>query len=120
MILTLTNKDLELISEVMHSYKDHNRGNTEEVLRVMDFEKELTAKTCGAYEADTTYNVNIKRVKAIDIDWNWLGRIYMRTNRSCKCDRKRCKWSTSLYRSVISAFYFLCNGIYDPDSAFDK
>ena len=73
MKLTLTNKDLELISEVVHTYKDINRGNTEEILRVMDFEKELTAKTCGAYKADTTYNVNIKRVKAVNIDWETDG-----------------------------------------------
>lgn len=73
MKLTLTNKDLELISEVMHTYKDINRGNTEEILRVMDFEKELAKKTCDAYKADTTYNVNIKRVKAVDIDWETDG-----------------------------------------------
>lgn len=53
----LTAKQLETISDALHSFKDYNRGDRERILAVMQVEKTLAAQTCGAYKADTTYDV---------------------------------------------------------------
>lgn len=50
-------ENLELLSDILHSYKDIHRCNDEEVIRVMKLEKEISKATNGLYNPDTTYDV---------------------------------------------------------------
>lgn len=55
--LILSDKQLELLSNICHNFKDDNRGCKEEILPVMELEKSLVQQTGGAYAPDTTYDV---------------------------------------------------------------
>lgn len=48
---------LELLSSILHEYKDINRGDRKTVLGAMALEKHLVQQTNGAYQADTTYDI---------------------------------------------------------------
>ena len=54
--ITLTDKDLVIISTICHEFKDVYRGEKEMLLPIMDFEKRIAEQTAGAYESDTTYD----------------------------------------------------------------
>lgn len=59
--LILSDKQLELLSNICHNYKDDYRGCKEEILQVMELEKSLVQQTGGAYAPDTTYNIKNPR-----------------------------------------------------------
>ncbi len=52
----LTIPDLELLSTIIHDYKDTHRGDKETLLPVMELEKKLVDISQGFYEPDTTYD----------------------------------------------------------------
>ena len=54
--VTLTEFELETISEIFHEYKDAYRTTPEYLFKVMAIEKQLTDQTNGVYQADTTYD----------------------------------------------------------------
>jgi len=56
-IISLTEDQLELLSDICHSYKDYHRGIAEAVVPVMELESSLHTQTAGKYEPDTTYNI---------------------------------------------------------------
>ena len=53
----LTEEQLELLSDICHDFKDYNRGSEYYIRPVMELEAELTRQTDGAYEADSTYDL---------------------------------------------------------------
>lgn len=64
----LTDENLRLLSDIIHEYKDSNRGWKERLLEVMALELKLLVGTDGRYEPDTTYNVKDKVYSPDDID----------------------------------------------------
>ena len=50
-------KDFELLSNIIHLYKDVNRGNIKLIRDVIDLEKKLSTFTNDLYQSDNTYNV---------------------------------------------------------------
>ena len=66
----LTDENLRLLSDIIHEYKDSNRGWKERLLEVMALELKLLIGTDGRYEPDTTYNVKDKVYSPDDIDLN--------------------------------------------------
>lgn len=54
--VVFTEFELEMLSEIMHGYKDYNRGDSHSILSAMAVEKTLTEQTNGLYQADTTYD----------------------------------------------------------------
>lgn len=56
-IISLTEKDLETLSELFHEVKDYNRNDTKRVKTVMKLEDKLQKQTAGIYEPDTTYDI---------------------------------------------------------------
>ncbi len=59
--IELTQEELNLLSEVFHTYKDEYRGCWDEVRNAMKVEKTLTFQTIGAYVSDTTYDIDLHR-----------------------------------------------------------
>jgi len=55
--IALTKIQLDLLSDILHSYKNRIRNCTDSLYDVMDMENDLTTFTRGRYEADTTYDV---------------------------------------------------------------
>lgn len=49
-------KDFELLSNIIHVYKDVNRGDLKTIRDVIDLEKKLSTFTNGLYQSDSTYN----------------------------------------------------------------
>lgn len=64
----MTDENLHLLSDVIHEYKDSNRGWKERLLEVMALELKLLIGTDGRYEPDTTYNIKDKVYSPDDID----------------------------------------------------
>lgn len=64
----LTDENLRLLSDIIHKYKDTNRGWKEGLLEAMALELKLLVGTDGRYEPDTTYNVKDKVYSPDDID----------------------------------------------------
>lgn len=56
-IISLTEDDLETLSDLFHEVKDFNRGDKEKVGTVMRIETMLEQQTAGLYKPDTTYNI---------------------------------------------------------------
>lgn len=56
-IISLTENDLETLSDLFHEVKDFNRGDKEKVGTVMRIETMLEQQTAGLYKPDTTYNI---------------------------------------------------------------
>ena len=56
-IISLTENDLETLSDLFHEVKDFNRGDKEKVETVMRIETMLEQQTAGLYKPDTTYNI---------------------------------------------------------------
>lgn len=56
-IISLTEDDLETLSDLFHEVKDFNRGDKEKVETVMRIETMLEQQTAGLYKPDTTYNI---------------------------------------------------------------
>ena len=50
---------LELLSNIIHNFKDFNRGETELILKVMALENKIVHATNGSYRPDTTYNIEL-------------------------------------------------------------
>lgn len=58
----LTDRDLELLSTVMHCYKDDHRCSTEMLVPVMALERKLTMLFKGRYAPDPTYNAGKEEI----------------------------------------------------------
>lgn len=56
-IISLTENDLETLSDLFHEVKDFNRGDKEKIGTVMRIETMLEQQTAGLYKPDTTYNI---------------------------------------------------------------
>lgn len=54
----LADQDLELLSTVMHCYKDDHRGSAEMLIPVMALERKIAALSGGRYESDPTYDAH--------------------------------------------------------------
>lgn len=61
--LVLDVKQLVLLSDIFHEYKDCNRGVTAKILNAMSLERLFEAQTHGVYCPDTTYDVKSSEMK---------------------------------------------------------
>lgn len=56
-IISLTEKDLETLSDLFHEVKDFNRTDKHKIETVMRIETMLQQQTAGLYKPDTTYDI---------------------------------------------------------------